>query len=98
MLTTNLRSLLLLALLGTSASQLGCATDGDQGPDQIDDGDVDGKGDGSGISSTDPSRLFDAPFYFSVPKSVVSVPLTARATRTRRCGTSRPRRTTSASA
>lgn len=74
MLTTNLRALLLLALLGTSASQLGCATDGDEGPDQV-DGDVDGKGDGSGISSTDPSRLFDAPFYFSVPKSVVSVPL-----------------------
>lgn len=48
-----------------------CTTDGAD----VDDvgGDVGGKGDG--WNSEDPERLADVPFYFSVPKAAVSVPL-----------------------
>lgn len=68
----KLRPLLFLLALGTtSVSTLGCATDGDEAPDQLDPGG--GKGDG--VSSTDPDRLLDAPFYFSIPKAAVTEPL-----------------------
>ena len=70
MVMTKLRSSLLLLALGNLAL-VGCVTDEEGPPDQLEPGG--GKGDG--ISSTDPTRLLDAPFYFSMPKRVVSVPL-----------------------
>lgn len=60
------KAFVLLALFG-------CATD-EEPIDQYDDVDgVGGKGDGA--TSTDPNRLLDVPFYFSVPKTVVTTPL-----------------------
>ena len=71
MLSSKLRSLLFLVAI--QPALVACATDApDDGPDQLDQ---DGDGKADGISSTDPSRLFDTPFYFSVPKSVVTTPL-----------------------
>jgi len=70
MLSSKLRPLLLLLALDYAA--LGCATDPDEAPDQLDQ---DGEGKGDGISSEDPNRLLDAPFYFSVPKTAVTTPL-----------------------
>lgn len=67
---TKLRSTLLLLALGNLAVT-GCVTDGAQAPDQVDqDG---GKGDG--YISSDPTKLADVPFYFSVPKTVITTPL-----------------------
>ncbi len=71
MLSSKLRPLLLLLALDTLA--IGCATDPDEAPDQLDPSD--GKGDGEGISSADPNRLLDAPFYFSIPKTAVTTTL-----------------------
>ena len=59
----------LFALLALVAS---CATE-DEALDQYDD--VDGSGKGDGATSTDPNRLLDVPFYFSVPKSAITTPL-----------------------
>ena len=70
MLSSKLRPLLLLLALDYAA--LGCATDPDEAPDQLDQ---DGEGKGDGISSDDPNRLLDAPFYFSVPKAAVTTTL-----------------------
>lgn len=57
---------LLAALLGA------CATD-DEPVDQYED--VDGSGKGDGATSSDPDRLLDVPFYFSMPKTAVTTPL-----------------------
>lgn len=70
---SSMRSTLFASLLvfGQLAG-LGCATEEDEAPDQLD---PDGAGKGDGITSTSPERLFDAPFYFSVPKTAVETPL-----------------------
>jgi hypothetical protein len=47
-----------------------CATD-----DEADVLDVDGDGKADGATSTDPNRLLDVPFYFSVPKDAVTTTL-----------------------
>jgi hypothetical protein len=70
MLSSKLRSVLLL--LAVQHVAIGCATDADDAPDQLDQ---DGEGKGDGISSEDPSRLIDAPFYFSVPRGAVTTTL-----------------------
>jgi len=61
------RMLLLLALQPLVA----CAVD-DDASDVID---VDGDGKADGATSSDPKRLLDVPFYFSVPKDAVTTPL-----------------------
>src|SRR5690606_7683417 len=65
------RALLLLAVQPLVLTGFGCATD---------EGDVDdyvrediGKGDAA--TSSDPNRLIDVPFYFSVPKTASTLPL-----------------------
>lgn len=70
MVTTKLRTFLLL--LAVNHAAMGCVTDAEEAPDQLDQ---DGDGKGDGISSSDPSRLFDAPFYFSLPKGTVTTTL-----------------------
>ena len=60
----------LLLLLALSPLAIGCATT-DQ-PDQVDP-DSEGKGDGA--FSSDPNRLLDVPFYFSVPKGAITATL-----------------------
>ncbi len=69
MVTIDLRrALLLLALQPLVA----CATD----EADVGDGTVrDDVGKGDAATSSDPSRLLDVPFYFSVPKSAAALPL-----------------------
>lgn len=68
---SSIRATLFLTLACAQLAALGCATEED-----ADDGlDYDGVGKGDGISSASPERLFDAPFYFSVPKDAVEVEL-----------------------
>ena len=55
-------------MLALSPLALGCATDE---PDV----DTDGDGKGDGAFSSDPNRLLDVPFYFSVPKSSITTTL-----------------------
>jgi hypothetical protein len=57
-----------LALFAT-VGLAGCATDAATDPN--DDTGGDGKADGA--ASSDPNRLLDTPFYFSVPKSTITV-------------------------
>ena len=59
----------LVAMLALVAS---CAAD-EEVLDEYED--VDGSGKEDGATSTDPNRLLDVPFYFSVPKSAVTTPL-----------------------
>jgi len=58
-------------LIATLLAHTACATD----PVEDDPGDVDGGGKGDGAYSEDPDRLLDIPFYFSVPKDVVTTTL-----------------------
>jgi len=51
----------------------GCATSEDESEDIGDVPDTMGKGDSA--NSSDPARLYDVPFYFSVPKSAAALPL-----------------------
>jgi hypothetical protein len=66
---SKLRTALLLLALGPSL--YACATDA--GGDDATD--VDGGGKGDTATSSDPSRLLDVPFYFSVPKAAVTAPI-----------------------
>jgi len=61
----------ILALVALTTSAAACATSEDEGDDYVRE-DI-GKGDAA--TSSDPNRLLDIPFYFSVPKSAVTVPL-----------------------
>jgi hypothetical protein len=73
MVTVDLRRIwLLLALSPVTA--LGCAVD-EETPDYVRE-DV-GKGDAA--TSSDPNRLLDVPFYFSVPKDTATLPLNRQA-------------------
>ncbi len=66
------RTLLVLALQPLVVAAFGCATDeGDVDDDYVRE-DV-GKGDSA--TSSDPNRLIDVPFYFSVPKTASALPL-----------------------
>lgn len=71
--TRKLRGAVTLLSLGLTLglSLIACATD-DVADDQVD---VDGEGKGDAITSSDPNRLLDTPFYFSVPKSAVTAPI-----------------------
>ena len=60
----------MLLLLALSSPLGACATD-----DEADVLDVDGDGKADGATSTDPNRLLDVPFYFSVPKTAVTTTL-----------------------
>lgn len=60
-----------LFLLALGQSLVACATD-DGDDDQVD---VDGEGKGDAATSSDPNRLLDVPFYFSVPKTAVTATL-----------------------
>jgi hypothetical protein len=64
----RLVALLLLALQPVLA---GCATDEADG-DQLD---VDGSGKGDAATSSDPDRLLDVPFYFSIPTAAITTTL-----------------------
>jgi hypothetical protein len=66
---SKLRAALLLLAFGPSL--LACATDA-SGDDPTD---VDGGGKGDTATSSDPNRLLDMPFYFSVPKTAVTAPV-----------------------
>jgi hypothetical protein len=61
----------ILLLLALQPALIGCATD-EPDADQLD---VDGEGKGDAATSSDPNRLLDVPFYFSLPKSVVTTTL-----------------------
>src|ERR1043165_3158281 len=61
----------LLVLLALQPALVACATDEDA-PDQLDQ---DGEGKGDAATSSDPNRLIDVPFYFSTPKTAVTLPL-----------------------
>jgi hypothetical protein len=67
----NLDPRRLLLLLALQPALIGCATDEPEA-DQLD---VDGEGKGDAAVSSDPNRLLDIPFYFSMPKSVVTTTL-----------------------
>lgn len=70
MLSTRLRPLLFVLAL---QPVIACATDE---ADEVEEGGgYDGGGKADGVSSTSPTRLVDAPFYFSVPKTSVDEPL-----------------------
>lgn len=70
---SSIRNTLFVTLMAFSQfAGLGCAAEEGDDVDQVD---PDGSGKGDGISSTSPERLFDTPFYFGVPKSVVEVAL-----------------------
>ncbi len=64
------RALLLLAVQPLVVASVGCATD--EEADEYIREDI-GKGDAA--TSSDPNRLLDVPFYFSVPKSASALPL-----------------------
>jgi hypothetical protein len=64
------RRLLLLLALQPALVFTGCATDDD---DLYED--IDGSGKGDTAISSDPDRLIDVPFYFSLPKTVVTTRL-----------------------
>lgn len=61
----------LLLLLALQPALIGCAVDEPEA-DQLD---VDGEGKGDAAISSDPDRLLDVPFYFSMPKGVVTTTL-----------------------
>ena len=65
----------LLVLLALQPALVACATDEDA-PDQVDQ---DGEGKGDAATSSDPNRLLDVPFYFSAPKTAVSVAINRQA-------------------
>ena len=64
-----------LGLLALGPSLVACATEADD-PDQLDQ---DGEGKGDAATSSDPTRLLDVPFYFSAPKTSVTVALNRQA-------------------
>ena len=61
----------ILAVLVVHPLLFACAID-EAEPDQLD---TDGDGKGDAAISTDPNRLLDVPFYFSVPKGAVTTTL-----------------------
>src|SRR5688572_15438577 len=61
----------LLLLLALQPALIGCAVDEPEA-DQLD---VDGEGKEDAATSSDPNRLLDVPFYFSMPKGVVTTTL-----------------------
>jgi hypothetical protein len=65
----------LLLLVAAPLISVGCATDAEDEPEYVRE-DV-GKGDSA--TSTDPSRLIDVPFYFSIPKAASALPLNRQA-------------------
>lgn len=67
--SSKLKGALLLLAIGHSL--VACAT-AEQGDDHTD---IDGGGKADTITSSDPSRLLDMPFYFSVPKTAVTASL-----------------------
>lgn len=69
MVTADPRRLLLL--LALQPLVFGCAVE----EPELEELDVDGEGKGDAATSTDPNRLIDVPFYFSMPKTAVTTTL-----------------------
>lgn len=71
----NLDPRRLLLLLALQPALVACATT----EDELDQMDVDGSGKADAATSSDPNRLIDVPFYFSIPKDAITTALNRQA-------------------